>query len=50
MAPTVAECDQMIADCAAAGVTLGVVQTERFRKITQRAKQLIDDGVLGPSG
>lgn len=48
MAPTVAECDQMIADCAAAGVNLGVVQTERFRKITLRAKQLIDEGVLGP--
>jgi predicted dehydrogenase len=38
----------MIADCAAARVNLGVVQTERFRKITLRAKQLIDDGVLGP--
>ncbi len=48
MAPTVAECDQMIADCAAAGVNLAVVKTERFRKITQRAKQLIDDGTLGP--
>ncbi|MEO8496232.1 MAG: Gfo/Idh/MocA family oxidoreductase [Planctomycetota bacterium] len=48
MAPTVAECDQMMADCEAAGVNLGVVKTERFRKITQRAKQLIDDGTLGP--
>jgi predicted dehydrogenase len=48
MAPTVAECDQMIADCAAAKVNLAVVKTERFRKITQKAKQLIDDGVLGP--
>ena len=48
MAPTVAECDQMIADCAASGVNLAVVKTERFRKITQRAKQLIDDGTIGP--
>jgi len=48
MAPTVAECDQMIAACAAAGVNLGVVKTERFRKITQKAKELIDTGVLGP--
>lgn len=48
MAPTVAECDQMIAACAAAGVNLGVVKTERYRKITQQAKKLIDDGVLGP--
>jgi predicted dehydrogenase len=48
MAPTVAECDAMIAACAAARVNLAVVQTERFRKITMRAKQLIDDGALGP--
>jgi predicted dehydrogenase len=48
MAPTVAECDQMIAACATAKVNLAVVKTERFRKLTQRAKQLIDDGTLGP--
>lgn len=48
MAPTVAECDQMIAACAAAKVNLGVVKTERFRKITMKAKQLIDDGTIGP--
>lgn len=48
MAPTVAECDQMIADCARAGVQLAVVKTERYRKITQKAKQLIDEGRLGP--
>ncbi|MFO0816540.1 MAG: Gfo/Idh/MocA family oxidoreductase [Pirellulales bacterium] len=48
MAPTVAECDAMIEVCRAAGVNLGVVKTERFRKITRRAKQLIDDGTLGP--
>jgi predicted dehydrogenase len=48
MAPTVAECDQMIAACASARVNLAVVKTERFRKITIKAKQLIDDGVLGP--
>ncbi len=48
MAPTVAECDAMIAACQAANVNLGVVKTERFRKITRRAKELIDEGVLGP--
>jgi predicted dehydrogenase len=48
MAPTIAECDQMIADCAAAKVNLSVVKTERFRKLSQRAKQLIDDGTVGP--
>ena len=48
MAPTVAECDQMIAACASAHVNLAVVKTERFRKITQKAKELIDQGTLGP--
>lgn len=48
MAPTVADCDAMIAACAKAGVNLAVVQTERFRKITQKAKGLIDDGATGP--
>ncbi len=48
MAPTVAECDAMIAACDAAGVNLAVVKTERYRKITQKAKQLIDEGSIGP--
>lgn len=48
MAPTVAECDQMIAACAKAKVNLSVVKTERFRKITLKAKELIDNGTLGP--
>jgi predicted dehydrogenase len=48
MAPTVAGCDAMIAACAAAGVNLAVVKTERYRKITRRAKQLIDEGAIGP--
>ncbi len=48
MAPTVAECDHMIAACEAAGVNLGVVKTERFRQLTRRAKQLVDDGEIGP--
>ncbi|RPI87263.1 MAG: gfo/Idh/MocA family oxidoreductase, partial [Planctomycetaceae bacterium] len=44
MAPTVAECDAMIAACQAAHVNLAVVQTERFRKITLKAKEIIDSG------
>lgn len=48
MAPTIVECDQMIAACKSAGVNLAVVKTERYRKITQKAKGLIDEGVLGP--
>lgn len=48
MAPTVADCDSMMAACKAAKVNLGVVKTERFRKISRKAKELIDEGVLGP--
>jgi len=48
MAPTVADCDAMIAACRKAGVNLAVVKTERFRKITKRAKQLVDEGTIGP--
>lgn len=48
MAPTVADCDAMIAACDRAKVNLAVVKTERFRKITKRAKQLIDEGAIGP--
>jgi len=48
MAPTVAECDQMIAACVAAKVNLSVVKTERYRKITNNAKDLIDNGTIGP--
>ncbi len=48
MATTVAECDAMIAACEAANVNLSVVKTERLRKITRKAKELIDDGTVGP--
>ncbi len=48
MAPTVAECDEMKRLCDRAGVNLGVVKTERFRTITRKAKELIDEGAIGP--
>ena len=48
MAPTVAQCDEMIEACRKANVNLAVVKTERFRKITKRAKELIDEGAIGP--
>src|SRR5262245_38490834 len=48
MAPTVADCDAMIAACQSAGVNLAVVKTERYRKVTRKAKELIDNGVIGP--
>src|SRR5437868_2348421 len=38
MAPTVAECDAIITACNKAGVNLAVVKTERYRKITRKAK------------
>jgi myo-inositol 2-dehydrogenase/D-chiro-inositol 1-dehydrogenase len=48
MAPTIAQCDTMIAACQAARVKLAVVKTERYRSVTIRAKQLIDKGRIGP--
>src|SRR5262245_35720604 len=48
MAPTVAQCDEMIAAGKASGVKLAVVKTERYRGATIRAKQLIDEGRIGP--
>ncbi len=48
MAPSIAQCDAMIEACRAGNVHLAVVKTERFRKITRKAKELIDAGELGP--
>ncbi len=48
MAPTIADCDAMIAACHEARVNLAIVKTERYRKITKQAKQMIDDGTIGP--
>ena len=47
MAPTAAQCDRMIEACGSAGVTLAVVKTERYRRVTRLAKQLIDAGRIG---
>jgi myo-inositol 2-dehydrogenase/D-chiro-inositol 1-dehydrogenase len=47
MATSVAACDTMIAACAAAGVQLMVVQSQRFRGVHQRAKRLLDAGHIG---
>lgn len=48
MALDVNECDQIIAACNAAGVKLGVASQSRYNDISIRAKQLIDDGTIGP--
>jgi predicted dehydrogenase len=47
MARTVAECDQMIAACRAAGVKLGVAYYRRFYPIVGRMKELLASGELG---
>jgi predicted dehydrogenase len=47
MAPTAAQCGRMIEACRAAGVSLAVVKTERYRRVTRMAKQLIEAGRIG---
>ncbi|MDQ2686425.1 MAG: Gfo/Idh/MocA family oxidoreductase [Armatimonadota bacterium] len=47
MARTVTECETMIAGCRAAVVPLHVAYYRRFYPRFQRAKQLIDEGLLG---
>lgn len=47
MATSVEECDKMISACKKAGVYLEVIQTLRFRGTPSRAKDLIDQGVIG---
>lgn len=47
MAHNVAECDRMIQACRDAGVYLMAVQSQRFRGVHQRAKQLIEEGRIG---
>jgi predicted dehydrogenase len=47
MAPSVAQCREMIAACETAGVKLAVVKTERYRRLTKQAKQLIEAGRIG---
>jgi predicted dehydrogenase len=47
MATSVAEADQMIAACQEAGVKLSVIYCQRYLPYVQRAKSLIDQGVLG---
>jgi predicted dehydrogenase len=47
MALTAAECDQMIAACAAAGVVLTVNKVTRFRGSPRAAKLALDEGRIG---
>lgn len=47
MAANVADCDTLIEICRAAGVTLMQVQSQRFRAIHRRARQLIEEGRIG---
>jgi predicted dehydrogenase len=47
MALNAQECDEMIAACRRAGVTLSVIQTVRFRGTVSRAHRLIREGAIG---
>jgi predicted dehydrogenase len=47
MATSVAECDQMIAAATAAGRHLSVCYCTRFDARVQKAKELLDEGVIG---
>jgi predicted dehydrogenase len=47
MARNVAECDQMIDACRAAGVGLGVAYYRRFYPIVARMKELLTSGEIG---
>jgi 2-desacetyl-2-hydroxyethyl bacteriochlorophyllide A dehydrogenase len=47
MATSVADCDRMIAAAQAAGVALSVCYVQRFNAAAQKAKALIDAGLLG---
>jgi predicted dehydrogenase len=47
MAPSLAECDRMIAACERAGVLLGYAEEICFAPKYVRLKQLIDEGALG---
>ncbi|MGP0061973.1 MAG: Gfo/Idh/MocA family protein [Isosphaeraceae bacterium] len=47
MAPSLAECDRMIAACERAGVILGYAEELCFTPKYVRLKQLVDEGALG---
>ncbi len=47
MAPSLDECDRMIAAQQKSGKVLSVISQNRFRTAPMRVKQLLEDGVLG---
>ncbi len=47
MGMTVHECDEMIAACAANGVTLGIAYYRHHYPVIARIKEIIADGVIG---
>lgn len=47
MATSVADCTAMIEACAAAGVRLEVIQTQRFRGAISRTRDLVASGAIG---
>jgi predicted dehydrogenase len=47
LAPSLEECDAMIAACRAAGVNLMVAQTQRFRVVNATAWRVVREGRIG---
>ena len=47
LAPSLTECDEMIAACRSAGVNLMVAQTQRFRIVNATARRIIQEGRIG---
>ena len=50
LARTVADCEEMVAACEAAGVPLFVAQVVRFFPQFEKAKEIVDSGQLGDPG
>ena len=50
LARTVADCEEMVAACEAAGVPLFVAQVVRFFPQFEKAKEVLDSGQLGKPG
>ena len=48
MAPSLEQCDRMIAAAKEGGAKLGVVAQNRFKPDIMRTKKLLESGVLGP--
>ncbi|MBI4787253.1 MAG: Gfo/Idh/MocA family oxidoreductase [Chloroflexi bacterium] len=48
MAPSLQECDQMLAAAAANGKLLSIVAQNRFKTPTMKLKRIVESGIIGP--